>query len=76
MTQVNLVEKHLKRHTKGPGITAAKLASLTGLTVASVYRRVYDLRVKKQMPIFTNTRMVKGQRTKYYRLADATTAVA
>lgn len=74
MTQVSLIEKHLKRYNKGPGITVAKLVSLTGFPQASIYRSVYDLRVKKHLHILTDTRMVKGQRQKFYRLGDTPAA--
>lgn len=73
MTQRNLVEKQLRKHTKGAGITPAKLASLTGIPLSAVYRRVHDLRTKNGMMIYTNVRNVKGKKQTFYRM-DTTAA--
>lgn len=69
MSDATRVEKYLRRNTKTPGITPAKLARLTGLTKDSVYKRVGDLR-ESGLPIYSNYRTVKGKRTMFYRIAS------
>ena len=69
MSQLSKVAKHLRRHNTGPGITAAKLAKLSGVPKDSVYKRVYDLRVIEGKAIYSNYRTVNGQRKMYYRIA-------
>lgn len=69
MSQLSKVAKHLRRHNTGPGITAAKLAKLSGVPKESVYKRVHDLRTLEGKAIYSNFRMVNGQRTMFYRIA-------
>lgn len=70
MSQLSKVAKHLRRNTNGAGITAAKLAKLTGAPKESVYKRVYDLRVNEGKEIYSNYRTVNGKRKMYYRIAS------
>lgn len=70
MSQLSKVAKHLRRNSTGPGVTAAKLAKLSGVPKESVYKRVYDLRVIEGKAIYSNFRMVNGQRKMYYRIAS------
>jgi len=69
MSQLSKIAKHLRRHNTGPGITAAKLAKLAGVSKESVYKRVHDLRTIEGKAIYSNFRMVKGQRKMFYRIA-------
>jgi hypothetical protein len=69
MSQLSKVAKHLRRHNTGPGITAAKLSKLSGVPKESVYKRVHDLRTIEGKAIYSNFRMVNGQRKMYYRIA-------
>jgi hypothetical protein len=69
MSQLSKVAKHLRRHNTGPGVTAAKLAKLSGVPKESVYKRVYDLRTIEGKVIYSNYRTVNGQRKMYYRIA-------
>lgn len=69
MSQLSKVAKHLRRHTTGPGITAAKLSKLSGVPKDSVYKRIYDLRVLEGHTIYSNYRDVKGVRKMFYRIA-------
>lgn len=69
MSQLSKVAKHLRRHNTGAGITVAKLAKLSGVPKDSVYKRVHDLRTIEGAKIYSNFRMVKGQRKMYYRIA-------
>jgi hypothetical protein len=69
MSQLSKVAKHLRRNNTGAGITAAKLAKLSGVPKDSVYKRVHDLRTIEGAKIYSNFRMVNGQRKMYYRIA-------
>lgn len=70
MSQMNIVEKHLRKNNKETGITPTKLASLTKLPVAAVYRVVYDLRNDKGLNINRGVRKVRGKNQTFYRLQD------
>lgn len=70
MSQLSKVAKHLRRNSKGAGITAAKLAFLTGVPRESVYKRIYDLRVLEGKTIYSNYRNVNGTRKMFYRIAS------
>ena len=67
MSQMSLIEKHLRRNNTGPGVTVAKLSKLTGISKEGIYKRIYDLRGNYM--IYSNYRDVKGQRKLYYRIA-------
>lgn len=67
-TQIRKIAKHLRKNTT-KGITASKLAKLTGVPLESVYKRVYDLRALEGRRIYSNYKMVNGQRTMFYRFA-------
>lgn len=69
MSDATKIEKFLRRNTKTPGITPAKLARLTGLSKDAVYKRVGDLR-DNGAAIYSNYRVVKGKRTMFYRMAS------
>jgi len=69
MSQLSKVAKHLRRNSKGVGISAKKLANLAHIPVESVYKRIYDLRVLEGKTIYSNFRMVNGQRKMFYRIA-------
>lgn len=66
-TQMQKIEKALKNHNTGPGITAAALAKMAGVTRDIVYKRVSDLR--EVYTIYSNYRQVGGKRKVFYRLA-------
>lgn len=66
MSQMNIVEKHLRKNTRG--ITPAKLATATKLPLAAVYRNVYDLRNDKGLKVSKEIRNVKGQKQTFYVL--------
>jgi DNA-binding Lrp family transcriptional regulator len=70
MSQLSTVAKELRRNSDAPGITAAQLAKLTGLSKETVYKRVNDLRVEEGKTIYSNYRTVKGKRTMFYRIAS------
>jgi predicted transcriptional regulator len=67
MSQMSLIEKHLRRNNTGPGVTVAKLSKLTGIPKESIYKRVSDLR--EAHTIYSNYRKVNGERKLYYRIA-------
>lgn len=67
MSQMSLIEKHLRRNNTGSGITVAKLSKLTGVSKDGIYKRIYDLR--EAHTIYSNYRKVKGARKLYYRIA-------
>jgi hypothetical protein len=69
MSQLSKIAKHLRRNSTGPGVTAAKLAKLAGVSKESVYKRIYDLRTIEGKAIYSNFRVVKGQRKMFYRIA-------
>lgn len=69
MSQLTRIAKVLRRNNKTPGITVAKLAKLAGIPKASVSKRVYDLRTEGAT-IYTNTRVVNGERKVFYRMAS------
>jgi len=70
MSHLTRVAKHLRRNTKGPGVTPGKLAFLAGIPKSAVYKRVYDLRVLEGKEIFSNYRTVNGKRKMFYRIAS------
>lgn len=69
MSQLTKVAKHLRRNSTGAGITVAKLAKLAGVPKQNVYKRIYDLRTLEGKTIYSNYRMVNGERKMYYRIA-------
>ncbi len=69
MSHLSRVAKVLRRNTSGAGITAGRLAQLTGLSKDAVYKRVYDLRTLEGKTIYSNYRTVNGKRKMFYRFA-------
>lgn len=69
MSQLSKVAKHLRRNSKGRGITVAALARAAGVPRDTVYKRVSDLRILEGATIYSNYRKVNGQRKLYYRFA-------
>lgn len=69
MSHLSRVAKVLRRNSKGAGITAGRLAQLAGLSKDAVYKRVYDLRTVEGKTIYSNYRVVNGQRKMFYRFA-------
>lgn len=69
MSQLSRVAKVLRRNNKGVGITVAQIAKLAGVPKASVSKRVYDLRTLEGKNIYSNYRIVNGERKMYYRFA-------
>jgi len=67
MSQLSLIEKHLRRNNTGPGVTVAKLSKLTGISKENIYKRVSDLR--EAHTIYSNYRNVNGERKLFYRIA-------
>ena len=74
MSQLTRVAKHLRRNTKGSGITPAHLAEMAEVPLANVYKRVSDLRNIEGRQIYSNYRNVDGKRTMFYRFAGNTRA--
>ena len=66
-TQMEKIETVLRKHTKGAGITAARLANLAKVPYENVGKRIYDLR--ETYTIYTNYRNVDGKGTAFYRFA-------
>lgn len=69
MSQLTRVAKYLRRNNTGKGISAVKLAYLTGMPVESVAKRVSDLRNVEGHTIYSNVRIVNGMRKMLYRIA-------
>lgn len=69
MSHLSRVAKVLRKNNKGVGITAGRLAQLTGLSKDAVYKRVSDLRNVEGKTIYSNYRMVNGTRKMFYRFA-------
>lgn len=69
-TQLRRVAKALRANSRGAGITPAKLAKLAGVSKDTVYKRVADLRQEPGRRIFSNYRVVNGQKKMYYRIAN------
>jgi DNA-binding Lrp family transcriptional regulator len=69
MSQLSRVAKVLRKHTRGSGITVSKLAKLAGVPKTTVYKRIADLRQEPGRVIYSNYRMVNGQRKLHYRIA-------
>lgn len=70
MSDASKIMKYLRRNTKVPGVTPAKLSKLTGIPKEAIYKRVHDLRMTEGVEIYSNYRLVKGKRTMYYRIAS------
>jgi biotin operon repressor len=70
MAQLLTVFNYLSRNTsrKGKGVTAANIVKFTGVPKTNVYKRIHDLR-NEGYRIYSNTKLVKGKRKVYYRLA-------
>jgi len=70
MSHLSRVAKALRRNSKGAGVTAGRLAQLTGLSKDAVYKRVSDLRNVEGKTIYSNYRNVNGTRKMFYRIAS------
>lgn len=70
MSHLSRVAKVLRRNSNGAGITAGRLAQLSGLSKDAVYKRVSDLRNVEGKTIYSNYRNVNGKRTMFYRIAS------
>ena len=66
-TQIEKIETVLRKHNKGAGITASRVANLAKVPYEAVSKRVSDLR--ETYTIYTNYRNVDGKRTAFYRFA-------
>ena len=69
MSHLSRVAKVLRKNSNGTGITAGRLAQLSGLSKDAVYKRVSDLRNVEGKTIYSNFRNVNGRRTMFYRFA-------
>lgn len=69
MSQRSKVAKFLRRNNQGKGVTASMVAKFTGVPRDSVMKRISDLRILEGKTIYSNVRMVNGQRKIYYRFA-------
>lgn len=70
MSHLSRVAKVLRQNSKGAGITAGRLAQLSGLSKDAVYKRVSDLRNVEGKTIYSNYRNVNGTRKMFYRIAS------
>lgn len=68
MSQLSKVAKQLRRNSTGAGITVARLAKLSGVPKSNVYKRIHDLRFLEGKTIYSNYRLVNGERKMYYRI--------
>ena len=69
MSQLSRIAKVLRKHSRGAGVTVAKVAKLAGVSKSTVYKRVADLRQEPGRVIYSNYRNVNGQRKLHYRIA-------
>ncbi|MGA1569879.1 MAG: hypothetical protein ACO38K_09460 [Ilumatobacteraceae bacterium] len=69
MSQLSKVAKFLRSNNTGAGVTASMVAKATGVPRDSVLKRISDLRNVEGHTIYSNTRLVRGQRKVYYRFA-------
>ena len=69
MSQLSKVAKFLRSNNTGAGVTASMVAKGTGVPRSNVLKRISDLRVLEGKTIYSNTRMVNGERKIYYRFA-------
>ena len=69
MSQLSKVAKVLRSNNTGKGVTASMVAKATGVPRDSVLKRISDLRVAEGKTIYSNVRMVNGERKIYYRFA-------
>lgn len=67
MTHLTKIAKSLRNNAKR-GITAERLAQLTGVSKDSVYKRIHDLR-NSGTRVTDSVRTVNGRNTKVYRIA-------
>lgn len=68
-TQLTRISKALmKNGSKGRGVSASRLSSLTKVPLDSVHKRIYDLR-EAGTKIVSNYEIVKGQRRVFYKVA-------
>ena len=67
-TQMEKIETVLRKYNTGAGITADRIASIARVPRENVSKRVSDLR--EFYTIYSNTRLVNGVKTVFYRLAD------
>lgn len=65
---IERVETVLLKNNTGSGITAQRVSKLVKTPVENVYRLVYDLR-KSGRAIYTNSKVMKGKKVKFYRAA-------
>ena len=70
MSHITRVENVLRKNNTGSGITAGKLAQLSGLSKIAVYKRVSDLRNVHGETIYRNFKKVNGKRKMFYRIAS------
>jgi len=66
-THAEKIANVLMRYNANPGVTPMQVSKRAGVPLESVYKRVSDLR--NEFDIYTNTRMVNGRRTSFYRMA-------
>ena len=67
-TQMEKIEAVLRKFNTGAGITADRIAKIARVPRENVSKRVSDLR--EFYTIYSNTRLVDGVKTVFYRLAD------
>ena len=67
-TQMEKIETVLRKYNTGAGITADRIAKIARVPRENVAKRVSDLR--EFYTIYSNTRLVDGVKTLFYRLAD------
>lgn len=67
MAQLDRITTVLARNTKGPGISASKLAKLAKISPTNIYKRVSELRAGGVV-IHKNYRLVNGKRMVHYRM--------
>lgn len=67
-TQIDRIARVLAMNNTGAGITASAVAKAASVPRYTVSKRVHDLRESGER-IYTNYRMVNGQRKAYYRMA-------
>ena len=67
-TQMEKIENVLLKNNTGAGITADAVAALARVPRSAVSKRVSDLR--EWYTIYSNTRIVDGVKTIFYRLAQ------
>lgn len=69
MSKIERVENVLLNNNTSPGLTAKQVARKARVDVATVHRRVSDLRNLYGMTIYSNYRIVNGRKQLFYRAA-------